>query len=153
MVQKDYFKRVLEQLVDAIAKIQKLKEAGEIEEAQQLIRLSFHRLTGLGFDAIEKMSDKDILSLFSINGFNAAKCLSIALLLREEADVCFAKGEFDRSDDIYEKSLNLFLAVHSTDSEFNTEETLREIDDIILKMDNAKITVDAKEKLQKLING
>ena len=113
MIRQDYIMRMIEQLVKVLAKILFNKETGDFRAANSEIESAFKNITGLDYFMLNKLSDKDIISLLNISKDNAAatiKCLIIAKLLKEKAELPINEKIFEEnSGEEYLKALSLML--------------------------------------------
>jgi hypothetical protein len=110
MFQKDYIMRMIEQFTLVLAKIMGLKASQQHEEIHHILNEALHDFTGLSEAAIEKLGYKDLIRLVGGMGeINTEKCLILAELLKQKADVFSGSEDPDKAYDLYLKSLNIYL--------------------------------------------
>jgi hypothetical protein len=123
MIRQDYIMRMIEQLVKVLAKILLNKEVGDYNAAFNNIDDALSTIVGFDYNMINQLSTKDVISLLEISKDNSAvtvKCIVIAKLLKEKADLLRQKDNDNKTIIYdYEKALALFL--HSILSNKNAE--------------------------------
>ncbi len=135
MIQKDFILRLIEELAKAIAKILGLKKNKQYQEALEVIDRSFQRWLGLKSDLISFFSCDDLAEMMSAKEpLGAAKCILIAELLKEEADIYDIKESYQESLPRYLKSLTLFLKVFSYPTKLKPQKYSDKIDAIFNKL-------------------
>lgn len=123
MINKDYILRMAERFGRYLAIIIGLRQNNKHEEALIYIDDLFLQTTGLTIGFINSASEEMLLNLISPLGIlNIEKCLWIATLLKEEADIYNDIGQPTESYYRYLKSLYLFTEISLRDS------TVQELD-------------------------
>ncbi len=136
MIQKDYIMRMVEQLAQVLMKIIFNKENKNYEEAIKQINTAFKGLLGFDIKVIQSLSDQEIIQLLKIGeNFELEKCLFIAKLLKEEAEISELKKE-EKSKYLmtYQKSLSLFLEVIIHNENPELEDWAKDIESILNKI-------------------
>jgi Family of unknown function (DUF6483) len=135
MVNKDYILRLAERYGRFLAIVLGLRAENKHEEALIYIDELFLRTVGLTTGFINSASEEMLLNMISPLGvLDVEKCLWMAVLLKEEADIYEELGKSNESYHRYLKSLHLFLEV-----------ALRTID--VKDLDMAKAIMDTLNKL------
>ena len=99
---------MIEQLARALAKVLLQKDAGEYHEAISEIHKAGKLFLGLGPEAMEVLTDRELLRLWSVGGdLDAEKCALAAQIFRTEGEVYEHQGNLERASKSYEKSLGL----------------------------------------------
>ena len=110
MIKEDYILRMVEQLSIAIAKVLKLKEAHQHQEALSMIDQTFQQLFGLNSKTINSLPAESIIELLQLNTpEEAQKCFWIAALIKEQGDIYESQKDFQTSESKYLDSLELYL--------------------------------------------
>jgi len=102
---------MIDQLAKVLAKVIFNKENNNYDAAFNEVENGLNNIVGLDYNLISALSDKDILSLLSLNKESAGiKCIIIAKLLKEGTELK-ALGKSQSADLTYDylKSLNLYL--------------------------------------------
>jgi len=88
MFKNDYIMRIIQQFVEAVAKVVFNKKKKKLEEARQLAGESLRSLTGLGPDLLDALPLPEILRLVEVDGaMDADRGMILAALLDESADL------------------------------------------------------------------
>jgi tetratricopeptide (TPR) repeat protein len=108
MINRDYILRMIEQLSRALAKVLLYKEAGECQEAIGELKKVGKLFLGLSPEAMEVLTEHELLSLWSVGGdLDAEKCALAAQIFRTEGEVYEHQGNLESTSASYEKSLGL----------------------------------------------
>ncbi len=111
MIEKDYIMRMIAQLSAVLAKVLFAKQAGQYEEAAQLLEKSYGELFGLSGELLESLDAETLAGLLG----DREKIKALATLLKEEGDVFAAQNEGAKSRQRYAKSLALFQRLLPTE--------------------------------------
>ena len=146
--------RMIEQLVKALSKILFNKETGDYKSAIKNINNAFNTIVGIDFSLIDKLSAKDIKSLFEMTRDNSTigiKCIVAAKLIKEKSDILKLNNYDDSKPAIgYQKSLSLFLdgILSSKDIEIDMRDYYQDVNGIV-KILADEVTPDVRVKLFK----
>ncbi|KZL93780.1 DUF6483 family protein [Clostridium magnum] len=134
---------------EALAKIKEYREEGKNEEALIVIDNTLKDLFRLGFKFFNSFSDENLIDMVKTDGtINADKCIMMAKLLEEDAEILEDLGNSDESFYIYLKSLNLFLeAFLNKDEDCDLQGFFSDMDIIIEKICNYKVPVILQNKM------
>lgn len=134
---------------EALAKIKEYREEGKNEEALIVIDNTLKDLFRLGFKFFNSFSDENLIDMVKTDGtINADKCIMMAKLLEEDAEILEDLGNSDESFYIYLKSLNLFLeAFLNKDEDCDLQGFFSDIDIIIEKICDYKVPVILQNKM------
>lgn len=134
---------------EALAKIKEYREEGKNEEALIVIDNTLKDLFRLGFKFFNSFSDENLIDMVKTDGtINADKCIMMAKLLEEDAEILEDLGDSDESFYIYIKSLNLFLeAFLNKDEDCDLQGFFSDIDIIIEKICDYKVPVILQNKM------
>lgn len=154
MIQQDYIMRMIDQLARVLAKILFNIETGDYRTALKEIDAALNGLTGLDYNFLNSLTDKDIIALLKIsedNEITGAKCFVIGKLLKEAAGLKAMKENNYRINSEYQKVLSLYLEgiLSNRNSIQLFEDFFKDIDIIIEKIKNDEISPDIRFKLFK----
>src|SRR5580693_3915806 len=108
MQRKDYILRVIHEFLDALLRVFNLREAGQYDDALKEIEDACQKYLGLNAQLIAVASDSLLLSLLTLGDrLDTRKCLFLAKLLNEQAQVFELKGEQQKSLWSYTRALSL----------------------------------------------
>ena len=112
MIRRDYILRMIEEFVQALARINELKQDRRWQEAAGVVDEEFQRLIGTGADAVARLTETELLaSLIRGEPTQAVrdKTLMLTALLKEAGDVAATQEHAKESRSCYLKGLHLLL--------------------------------------------
>jgi hypothetical protein len=112
MIRRDYIIRMIEEFVEALARIRALKGQGQHGEALILTEEEFKRITGIDSQALLKLSETELLArLIESEPLHAVreKLFFLTTLLKEAGDIAAAEERIQESYACYLKGLHLLL--------------------------------------------
>ncbi len=116
MIRRDYLLRMIAEFLELLNRLQSLKREEDWNEAAGLINSEFERLMGTGAEAVERLSDTELLAKI-IQGEPTQivrdKTLMVTALLKEAGDTAAAQGREEQSRLFFIKGLHLLLDVMS----------------------------------------
>ena len=148
MITRDYFLRMIHQLAQVIAKVLKLTEVKQYNDALEEIQLSSKQLLGMDLRLLTSLSDTEFIRLLSLGErFEVEKCVVTAKLLRLIGEV--REGQVDDIGKYhsYTTSLSLLLELLFRESETLPKEYFDEIDVLISKLSSYDLSSDLLRKL------
>jgi len=114
MIRRDYLLRMIEEFIQALARINSLKQGQRWDEAREALDDEFKRLIGEGAESVVRLSETDLLARLAQEGPTQAvreKTLLLTTLLKEAGDVATAEGRTVDGRECYLKALHLLLDV------------------------------------------
>ena len=148
MITRDYFLRMIHQLAQVIAKVLKLSEAKQHDEALEEIQRSSKQLLGIDLRFLTSLSDTEIIRLLSLGErFEVEKCVVTAELLRLIGEVKERQADEHATYNSYTTSLSLFLELLFRESETLPKEFFDEIDVLIGKLSSYDVPAALQRKL------
>jgi|HubBroStandDraft_6_1064221.scaffolds.fasta_scaffold09826_2 hypothetical protein len=148
MERKDYIMRVIHQFIDALLKIFKLREEGKYEEALKEIDGACEMYLGLNARIMDIASDTTLLSLLTIGKeLDTEKCLFLARLLNEQAQIFEVKKEDSKSYWSYTRSLRLYIESLILDRELRSEDNLADVSVIVARLEGRSLSAELKSRL------
>jgi hypothetical protein len=154
LIRQDYIMRMIEQLVQVLAKILFNKEAKNYQEANNDIDAALNNILGLDYNLVYALSARDIISLLEISKDNTMlniKCIAIAKLLKERAEIKNLNDKEDLSSIYdYQKALILFLEgiLNNKNTDTDLSSYYSDIKEIVKNI-NDEISEDIRFKLFK----
>src|SRR6266700_3284006 len=148
MINKDYILRMAERFGRYLDIIIGLRQSNKHEEALIYIDDLFLQTTGLTTGFINSASEDMLLNLLSpLRVLNVEKCLWMAMLLKEEANIYENMGQPTESYYRYLKSLFLFIEVSQRDSAVQELDIDAAISDILNKLAEYELPFKTQERL------
>ena len=148
MLRKDYIMRLIEQFVSVLARIVGLKKDGNLDEALEMIKKSGQQYFGLSPQLLESGSDIFLIDLLKTGAeFDPNKCVLLARLLQEHAEVNERLGAVDRSLNSYIKALSLFLEALLSPKDIVIEGAIERIGYLLRKLEGLDIPLHIQLKL------
>ena len=109
---QDYIKRMIEQFGDFLLALKRKVNGEQYEDALDDINEAFKALFGMDSDFIRNAPDDYLVLMTSLNsGGDASKALMLADLLDMQAKAYEARGDYEQSDELYLKALNVITQV------------------------------------------
>ena len=143
MIRNDYIMRMIEQLTVALANIAGLKVNHKYEEGLQRANEAFKDIFGLSAETIDSLDYKALIYLIGSNDVSGrAKCLIVAELLKERAEVYKALNKYDESLSCYLKSISIYIEMVLAEKEL-IQEYANKIEDIYKKINKYQIPRDS----------
>ena len=148
MVDKDYILRLAERFGRTLAIILGLRKYNKHEEALLYIDDMLLQTTGLTTGFINSASEEMLLNMISPLGvLNVEKCLWIAMLLKEEADIYEELGKADESYYRYLKALHFFLEAALRDHDVKDIDLATPIENTVHKLEEYELPFKTKSRL------
>ena len=114
MIRRDYLLRLIEEFMQALARIRSLKSGQRWKEASGELDSEFQRLIGDGSQAVARLSETALLVRLMHNGpthLVRDKTLMLTTLLTEAGEVAAEDKRGEESRECYLKALHLLLHV------------------------------------------
>jgi hypothetical protein len=112
VIRRDYILRMIEEFVQALARINELKQNRRWQEAAGVVDEEFQRLIGTGADAVARLTETELLANLIRGEPTQAvhdKTLMLTALLKEAGDVAATQERAEESRSCYLKGLRLLL--------------------------------------------
>lgn len=151
MLRQDYIMRMIEQLARVLTKVLFNKENKNYVVAFNEVENGLKNIVGLDYHLVSTLSDKDILSLLSLNREAAyIKCIVIAKLLKEGIEIkALSKSQNIEPTHIYLKALSLYLEgiLRNTDDKESFSTYYSDVDELINKIEEHKFSPEIRYKV------
>jgi hypothetical protein len=134
MPKQDFLMQMIEQLRGLLPYVLDLVRAGNYDEAHAVIDQAVHELVGIGTDGLVNLPDEVIVDRLQAENTAAweDKCLFLAGVLYEEAELLVKEGEDGAAYGRYLKALHLLLILaQSGDGANGWSELVPDIDAIV----------------------
>ncbi|HUZ03673.1 MAG TPA: DUF6483 family protein [Thermomicrobiaceae bacterium] len=157
MIGRDYILRLIEQLGEVVnavlATAGRLRDNGELNQADAVIDAALQRLFGLSLEATETLPSETLLALLRLNQPSstdeplvAIRITGMARLIEAAADISVDAGDQDLADQQRIKALQLHLAV-LTDEEPGFPAAANAVDPLLEQVADHELPVPTKEQL------
>jgi hypothetical protein len=127
MIRRDYILRMVEQLAQMLARIREQMVAKNYAQAGQGLDEAFLSLTGLGAEAVGRLSDTELLARLTIEGPTQVvrvKAAILVALLQEAGELHVAAGRETEGRECWLKALNLLLTLRMEGEDFEPPEKI-----------------------------
>lgn len=141
---------MIEQFVQALARLNALKRTQRWNEAETSIDEEFQRLLGVGLDDASRLSETELLARLIQGEPTQAvpeKTFIVATLLREAAETAAATGKTEQSDALYLKALHLLLEVLSREEVSEHPEFVPSVDSLVLALQDTTLPLQTHAAL------
>jgi tetratricopeptide (TPR) repeat protein len=121
MLRRDYFLRMIEEFMQALARLRALKQDQRWSEASGELDAELRKLLGNDLQSVARLSESDLLARLMRDGPTHAlrdKTLVLTTLLKEAGDVAAGEARAAESHEFYLKALHLLLEVLARDEVF-----------------------------------
>ncbi|MEJ2618392.1 MAG: DUF6483 family protein [Ignavibacteriaceae bacterium] len=136
MIQQDYIMRMIEQLVQVLAKLLFNKEAKNYNDALNDIDIASKTIVGLDFKLSEELSAKDIKSLLALtknDSLVSIKLIIIAKLIKEKTEILkLTSPDNPKIIPNYQKAISLYLEgiLNNKNTEIDLSRFYQDIEEI-----------------------
>lgn len=146
MSKSDYILRMIEEISIIIAHIIGLKKENRLEESQSVLDDALTQFLGSNAKLAEVLEYRDLMQMISGNEeFNADKCMVLADLLKLKADIYESQGFSANANNLYIKSMHLFIEALSADNHLYTEKNMNSVNEMITLISIYELTDESKE--------
>jgi hypothetical protein len=114
MIRRDYILRMIEEFMQALARLDALKKEQRWQEAGQTVDEQVQRLIGAGSESLEQLSETELLAQLIASGPTQSvrdKTLMLTTLLKEAGDLAIAQNRTEAGQSCYLKGLHLLLEI------------------------------------------
>jgi Family of unknown function (DUF6483) len=112
VIRRDYILRMIEEFIQALARVNALKNDQRWQEAAGVVDEEFQRLIGSGSEGVARLTETELLAKLIRGEPTQAvreKTLILTALLREAGDMAATEGREEESRSCYLKGLHLLL--------------------------------------------
>ncbi len=148
MLTKDYIMRMIDILVKVLAKLIFYKKSRNFEEAFKEIDHITKEMFGLDRKFINSLSDSRLIEMIGKSEtLLAPNCYLLGVLFKEEAEILELQNESEKSFEMYERSLNLFVEGLKNSPVLIESDHLSKINQTAAKLEDAAINIKTEENL------
>ena len=148
MIHNDYILRMISQLAKVLAHIVQLREKGRDDDALREIDQSMQKLCGLNSQLVNSLSEASLIAALRGGAtLDVGKCLVLAGLLKEEADVLLDRDREDDAAARYLKSLALYLEAMHDDARLVLPSYVERIQTVAEALDEYRMPLEIRTSL------
>ena len=144
MIRRDYFLRMIEECVRALARIATFKEEQRWDKASEALNGELQRLIGSDAQAVAQLSETDLLARLMQEGPTHAlreKTLILTSLLKEAGDVAAGENRIEDGHQCYLKALHLLLDVLARSAAFECPEFVPKVEMLLAALQSVQLPV------------
>ena len=147
MINRDYIMRMIEQLGRVVAKVLLLRESNQHLEAVDEIRKAGKLLLGLNAEAMDKLSDRELIMLWTVGGeLDAGKCSLAAGLFKTEGEILEHRGDTAKASASFVKGLSLIVETICSLKEDIPSEIKGTFSSLLQQFDSDSLSLDMRKK-------
>ncbi|MGD1005744.1 MAG: DUF6483 family protein [Ignavibacteriaceae bacterium] len=148
MLTKDYIMRMIDTLIKVLERLLLMKESKNYNEALDEIEKVTKELFGLNRKFINSLSDSQLIKMIAVSEtLFAPNCYLLGVLFKEEAEIFKLQGEPEKSMEMYERSLNLFVEGLKNSTTTIEHDHLTKINQVIETLEDAAINIETERNL------
>lgn len=148
MLTEDYFMRMINQMLAVLTKIIGLKDAGQYQEAQQIINQSLEQLLGMPSDLLKQMDDSSVMNILTTQGeLVSDRLYMVANLYELEGDLLTDQNRISEANLDYLRALTIYLDIAFKGENQYSSELNYKIEQLQLKLVDQELTVDIYYRL------
>ncbi len=148
MLTKDYIMRMIDSLVKMLARLVFLKQGKNFEEAFKEIDQITREIFGLDRMFINSISDSQLIKMIgNSESLLAPNCYLLGVLFNEEAEIYALQKLSEKSFEMYERSLNLFVEGLKNYHVLIEPDHLNKIHKVVEKIEDREINIKTEESL------
>jgi uncharacterized protein YuzB (UPF0349 family) len=150
MIKSDYILRMVDELMQALARIKALRNEDRLDEAADALDAEFKRLTGEGASEITRLSETELLAkLMRGEPIHVIrqKTLALITLLKEAGDTAAAEDSEDEARENYLKALHLLLNVLGRDEPFKLPEFVPQVESLVAALQDGALPMRTQAML------
>lgn len=114
MIRRDYILRMIEEIIQALARIRALRNGQQWQAAESAVDGEFNRLLGRGAKAILNLSETELVAKLMSEGPTQMlpfKAMQLVTLLKEAGDIAAEEHRLEESRAFHLKGLSLLLGL------------------------------------------
>lgn len=142
MIRSDYIIRMIEEFMQALARIRALKKDQRSEEARVLTEEEFKRVTGLNSESVLRLSETELLArLIQTDAGQGVreKMLILTTLLRESGDMAVSQDRLEDGRACYLKGLNLLLNSLARNEIYDVPEYVPKVEEFVVALADSEL--------------
>ena len=150
MIRRDYILRMIEQFIQALARLRSLKQERRWEQVAGTLDEEFQHFLGVNTQAAEKLSETELMAHVMRGEPSLAvrdKTLLLTGLLKEAGDAAAAQDRLDESRAWYLKGLHLLLATLGREAAFEVPECVPRVEAFVSALAGAPLPLATQARL------
>jgi hypothetical protein len=150
VIRRDYILRMIEEFIQALARINALKKDQRWQAAAGLVDEEFQRLVGAGAQAVARLTETELLARLIRGEPTQAvrdKTLMLTALLKEAGDVAAMQERAEDSRSCYLKGLRLLLETLAQEEVFAFPEFVPRVEIFATALRGSPLPLDAQALL------
>jgi hypothetical protein len=150
MMRRDYFLRIIEEFIQALARIQSLKAGQSWHELDELVAAEFKRLADTSPEELLRLDETELLAKIIRSDSGQAvkeKVLLLATLLKEAGDSETAQGNTEKARAVYLKGLHLLLGVLLRNDAFEVPWFVPKVEEFVAALADAHLPSETEALL------
>jgi hypothetical protein len=150
MIRSDYILRMIEEFIQALARINALKRGQLWQEADGAIDAEFKRLVGAGAQVVSQMSETELLAKI-IQGEPTQvihyKARLLATLLSQAGEAATAQNRLEEGRACYLKGLNLLLETMASSETSDSPDFVPTVAAFVIALQDAALPLSTQARL------
>jgi len=150
MIRRDYILRMIEEFMQALARIRSLKQDQRWDKASDELDDELKKLIGNDWRTIARLSETELLARLMQDGPThalSARTLILTTLLKEAGDVATAADEMVESRECYLKALHLLLEILARGEVFDCPEFVPKIEMLMAALQSTALPIRTQAML------
>lgn len=148
MFRNDYIMRMIEQLCQALVTVLKRKKEAKYEDAFTVLDELMRDIFGLSSMALNALAYEDLVTLIKLDGPEGSdKAIILAVIMKEEADLYHAQGQYTESYARYVRSFDIFLRVQESGEKVQLREYFANVDEILDKLGEFNLPEEMQHRI------
>jgi hypothetical protein len=148
MLTKDYIMRMIDTLIKVLERLLLLKEGKSYNDALEEIEKVTKELFGFDRKFVDNLSDAQLIKMVSTSEILLApNCYLLGVLFKEEAEIYKLQNEDEKSIELYERSLNLFVEGLKNSIVPIEQDHLTKINQVVQILEAEAISIETEKSL------
>ena len=148
MLTEDYFMRMINQMLAVLTQILYHREAGQYQEAQELIDQSLEQLLGVAPHLLKQMDDLSLLRLLTTQGeLDPDRLAMVANLYKLEGDLLIDQNKNREAVLDYQRALIFYLEIRLSGKDQGQNDLDGNINDLYRKLSGRKLPLEVRIQL------
>jgi hypothetical protein len=148
MLTEDYFMRMINQMLAVLNQILYHREAGQYQEAQELIDQSLEQLLGVPPYLLKQMDDLSLLRLLTTQGeLDPDRLAMVANLYKLEGDLLIDQNKNQEAVLDYQRALTFYLEIRLSGKDQGQNDLDGNINDLYRKLSGRKLPLEVRIQL------
>ncbi len=143
MLTEDYFMRMINQMLAVLLKIIGLKEAGQHQEALEIIDQSLEQLLGIRPELLKQMDEPSLMNILTTQGeLVSDRLYMVANLYKLEGDIFTDQDRLPEAKQDYQRALTFYLEIALRGEDQFSPEIHDKIEQLYSKLADQELPVE-----------